>query len=119
MGCRRRVERNCMANDTDHDTGIDVHGNPVNGGRSSRQCGDTAVALPPDGDETAGEQGILARLAASRTFVIILRAIMAVILVAMVLRMIPGGFGGRKYIPIIVALMPWLIVPADKLMMPA
>lgn len=110
MGCRRRVERNCMANDTDNDTGIDVHSNPVNDVRPNRQHGTAADSMPDDA-VTADEQGIFARLAASRNFVIALRAIMAVILVAMVLRMIPGGFGGRKYIPIIVAVMPWLIIP--------
>lgn len=38
-------------------------------------------------------------------------AVMAVVLLAMALRILPVGLGGRKYVPIIVALMPWLVIP--------
>ncbi|MBW3095456.1 endonuclease/exonuclease/phosphatase family protein [Bifidobacterium sp. 64T4] len=41
----------------------------------------------------------------------VLWALMAVVLLAMALRVLPVGLGGRKYVPIIVALMPWFIIP--------
>lgn len=41
----------------------------------------------------------------------VLWAVMAVVLLAMALRVLPVGLGGRKYVPIIVALMPWFIIP--------
>lgn len=57
------------------------------------------------------DQGLLSRLAHSRRLMIAAWAVMAVVLLAMALRILPVGLGGRKYVPIIVALMPWLVIP--------
>lgn len=57
------------------------------------------------------DQGLLSRLAHSRRLMIAAWAVMVVVLLAMALRILPVGLGGRKYVPIIVALMPWLVIP--------
>ena len=112
MGCHRRVKRNCMTNDTNHDTGNGIRNDCAN--RAQHDMPATYAssdAIPPDMHNTRGVQGMAGRLTESHRFVIVLRTIMAITLIAMVLRMIPGGFGGRKYVPIVVALMPWFIIP--------
>ena len=48
------------------------------------------------------------RSAILRLLTIALWTVTAVILLAMLLRMLPNGLDGKRYVPIIVALMPWL-----------
>lgn len=96
-----------MTNETNQETDIDGHVDRMHPAKGE----DRPERELPGGGAFWHKRGAAGGAAASHRVVAVVWAIMAVILLAMVLRIIPGGFGGRKYIPIIVALMPWFIIP--------
>lgn len=54
------------------------------------------------------QHGMTRRTAATHLLTAVLWLATAVILLAMLLRMLPNNLDGKRYVPLIVALMPWL-----------
>ena len=54
------------------------------------------------------QHGMTRRTAATHLLTAVLWLVAAVILLAMLLRMLPNNLDGKRYVPLIVALMPWL-----------
>lgn len=83
-----------------------------NENEAEREIEDLGARLDAAGASRSGldhaQRGMSRRSAILRILTIALWLATAVILLAMLLRMLPNSLDGKRYIPIIVALMPWL-----------
>ncbi|MEE0971383.1 MAG: endonuclease/exonuclease/phosphatase family protein [Bifidobacterium ruminantium] len=83
-----------------------------NENEAEREIEDLGARLDAAGASRSGlnhaQRGMSRRSAILRILTIALWLATAVILLAMLLRMLPNSLDGKRYIPLIVALMPWL-----------
>lgn len=83
-----------------------------NENEAEREIEDLGARLDAAGASRSGldhaQRGMSRRSAILRILTIALWLATAVILLAMLLRMLPNSLDGKRYIPIIVALMPWM-----------